>query len=58
MLRCARTSAIAMASSDPIAGRASHEVYESAAFVKDKELSKDVCLFAVFASLSISHVPE
>lgn len=47
-----------MASSDPIAVRTSHEVYESVPFVKYKELSKDVCHFAVIASLSMSHVPE
>ena len=47
-----------MASSDLIAGRTRNEVYESALFVKDKELSKGVCLFAIFASLSMSHDPE
>ena len=58
MLRCARTSEIAMASSDPITARTRHGVYESAPFVTDKELSKNVCLFAIFASLPMSNVPE
>jgi len=58
MLRCARTSPNAVAASYPIAGRTHHEDYESTPFVKDKELSKDVCHFAIIVSLSMPHIPE